>query len=43
MIFATDVRMGFKRITEQAGLGRDWTPRELRHSLCFAPVAELKR
>jgi Phage integrase family len=23
---------GFKRITEKAGLGRDWTPRELRHT-----------
>jgi integrase len=29
---ATDVRMEFKRITEKAGLGRDWTPRELRHT-----------
>ena len=26
------VRRSFKAITEKAGLGRDWTPRELRHS-----------
>jgi hypothetical protein len=25
-MYATDVRMEFKRITEKAGLGRDWTP-----------------
>ena len=31
-VYATDVRMEFKRITEKAGLGRDWTPRELRHT-----------
>ena len=31
-MYATDVRMDFKRITEKAGLGRDWTPRELRHT-----------
>jgi site-specific recombinase XerD len=31
-MYATDVRMEFKRITEKAGLGRDWTPRELRHA-----------
>ena len=31
-MYATDVRMGFKRITEKAALGRDWTPRELRHT-----------
>src|SRR6266581_2879483 len=31
-MYATDVRMEFKRITEKAGLGRDWTPRELRHT-----------
>ena len=31
-MYATDVRMEFKRITERAGLGRDWTPRELRHT-----------
>jgi integrase len=36
-MYATDVRMEFKRITEKACLGRDWTPRELRH-LRFAPV-----
>ncbi len=29
-MYATDVRMEFKRITEKAGLGQDWTPRELR-------------
>jgi integrase len=29
---ATHVRMDSKRITERAGLGRDWTPRELRHT-----------
>jgi len=29
---ATDVRMEFKRITEKAALGRNWTPRELRHT-----------
>jgi integrase len=29
---AVAVRMEFKRITEKAGLGRDWTPRELRHT-----------
>ena len=37
-MYATDVRMEFKRITEKAGLGQDWTPRELRHTFCFAPV-----
>jgi integrase len=31
-MYATDVRMEFKRITEKAGLDRDWTPRELRHT-----------
>jgi integrase len=31
-MYASDVRMEFKRITEKAGLGRDWTPRELRHT-----------
>ena len=31
-MWPTDVRMEFKRITEKAGLGRDWTPRELRHT-----------
>jgi integrase len=31
-MYATDVRMEFKRITEKAGLGQDWTPRELRHT-----------
>jgi len=31
-MYATDVRMEFKRITEKAGLGREWTPRELRHT-----------
>src|SRR5579859_4822927 len=31
-MYATDVRIEFKRITEKAGLGRDWTPRELRHT-----------
>jgi integrase len=31
-MYATDVQMEFKRITEKAGLGRDWTPRELRHT-----------
>jgi integrase len=30
-MYATDVRMEFKLITEKAGLGRDWT-RELRHT-----------
>jgi integrase len=31
-MYASDVRTEFKRITEKAGLGRDWTPRELRHT-----------
>ena len=31
-MYATDVRMEFKRITEKAALGPDWTPRELRHT-----------
>jgi integrase len=31
-MYATDVRMEFKRITEKAAPGRDWTPRELRHT-----------
>ncbi|MGH3187206.1 MAG: site-specific integrase [Streptosporangiaceae bacterium] len=31
-MYATDVRMEFKRITGKAGIGRDWTPRELRHT-----------
>jgi integrase len=30
--YATDVRMESKRITEKAAPGRDWTPRELRHT-----------
>jgi len=29
---AANVRRDFKAITEAAGLGRDWTPLELRHS-----------
>jgi hypothetical protein len=29
---ATDGPMEFKQITGQAGPGRDWTPRELRHT-----------
>lgn len=29
---AGNVRRSFKRICEAAGIGRDWTPRELRHS-----------
>jgi site-specific recombinase XerD len=29
---AGNVRRQFKDITERAGLGRGWTPRELRHS-----------
>jgi hypothetical protein len=37
---ATDVRMEFKRITEKAGVGRDWSPRELRHTATgFAAIA----
>jgi site-specific recombinase XerD len=31
-MYATEVRMEFKRITEKAGLGRDRTPHELRHT-----------
>jgi integrase len=31
-IYATGIRMEFKQITEKAGLGRDWTPRELHHT-----------
>jgi site-specific recombinase XerD len=29
---AANVRRSFRRITKAAGLGADWTPRELRHS-----------
>ena len=29
---AANVRRDFKEITTTAGLGRNWTPRELRHS-----------
>ena len=29
---ASHVRRSFKDVTEAAGLGRDWTPRELRHT-----------
>jgi len=29
---AANVRRSFRRITEAAGLGTNWTPRELRHS-----------
>lgn len=29
---ASHVRRAFKNLTEAAGLGRDWTPRECRHS-----------
>lgn len=29
---ASDVRRSFKSITKKAGLGENWTPRELRHS-----------
>jgi integrase len=32
-MYATAARMEFRRITEKAGLGRDWTPRELRHTV----------
>jgi integrase len=38
-MYATDVRMEFKRITEKAGLGRDWTPRELRHTF-VSPLSD---
>jgi integrase len=31
-MYATDVRIEFKRITEKAGIGQGWTPRELRHT-----------
>jgi integrase len=31
-LVAHDVWLQFKRITEQAGLGSDWSPRELRHT-----------
>ncbi len=31
-MYASDVRMEFKTITEKPGPGRDWTPRGLRHS-----------
>ncbi len=31
-MYATDVRMEFKRITGKAGLGRDWMPGDLRHA-----------
>jgi site-specific recombinase XerD len=27
-----DVWLQFRRITEKAGLGTDWSPRELRHT-----------
>jgi len=30
------VRRAFKAITKRAGLGENWTPRELRHS--FVPL-----
>jgi site-specific recombinase XerD len=33
---ASHVRRAFKAITRKAGLGEDWTPRELRHS--FVPI-----
>ncbi|WP_206699826.1 site-specific integrase [Actinomadura sp. RB99] len=29
---AANVRRGFRLITSKAGIGEDWTPRELRHS-----------
>jgi integrase len=29
--------MEFRRITEKAGLSRDWTPRELRHTFVSLP------
>ncbi len=32
-MYPTDIRMEFKRITDKAGLGRDWAPRELRHTV----------
>jgi site-specific recombinase XerD len=32
-MYATDVRVEFEKITEKAGVGRDWTPRELRHTV----------
>ncbi len=31
-VWPIDVRMELKRITEKAGLGRNWTPPELRHT-----------
>jgi site-specific recombinase XerD len=33
---ANNVIRAFRRITKKAGLGEDWTPRELRHT--FVPV-----
>ena len=26
------IRLGFRKVCKQAGIGEDWTPRELRHS-----------
>jgi integrase len=46
---AAVVRHEFKNITETAGIGRDWTPRELRHSFVSLmsgsgmPVEEIAR
>jgi integrase len=36
---ASHVRRAFKDVTEAAGLGRDWTPRELRHTFVSVPSA----
>jgi integrase len=46
---AGNVRRQFKDIAEAAGLGRDWTPQELRHTLVSllsaagTPVDEIAR
>jgi integrase len=46
---AANVRRGFKKITKAAGLGEDWTPRELRTSFVSlmsdsgVPVEEIAR
>jgi len=36
-VYASDVRMEFKRITKKPGSAGIWTPRELRHTFVSLP------
>ncbi len=49
MLDQHNIRRGFRQITKAAGLGRDWVPRELRHTFVSimsaggVPVEEIAR